>query len=138
MTNDEGLDLAEALAKYKYQPFVEKRHEQLKTVFDVTPMWLKSVARVESMLWLYYVVELVSALLEREVRRRMRQEGAGSLALYPEGRASEAPTADLVLGVLEGHRRHRLLSERGEELRRFHDPMSGAAGEVLNLVGVDR
>jgi transposase len=137
LTNDETLSLEEALGKYKYQPFVEKRHEQLKTVFDVTPMWLKSAARVESMLWLYYVVELVQALLEREVRRRMRQEGAGSLALYPEGRASEAPTADLVLGVLEGHRRHRLLSEPGEELRRFHDPVSGAAQQVLTLLGVD-
>jgi transposase len=138
LTNDETLTLKEALGKYKYQPFVEKRHEQLKTVFSVTPMWLKSVARVESMLWLYYVVELVAALLEREVRRRMRQEGKGSLALYPEGRASEAPTAGLVLGVLEGHRRHRLLSEQGEELRRFHDPVSGAAEQVLTLLGVDR
>jgi transposase len=137
LTNDETLTLKEALSKYKYQPFVEKRHEQLKTAFNVTPMWLKSVARVESMLWLYYVVELVSALLEREVRRRMRQEGVGSLALYPEGRASEAPTAELVLGVLEGHRRHRLLSDQGEELRRFHDPVSGAAQQVLTLLGVD-
>src|SRR4051812_30638004 len=137
LTNDETLTLKEALGKYKYQPFVEKRHEQLKTVFGVTPMWLKSVARVESMLWLYYVVELVAALLEREVRRRMRQEGEGSLALYPEGRASEAPTAGLVLGVLEGHRRHRLLGEQGEELRRFHDPVSDAAQQVLTLLGVD-
>src|SRR5262245_58739782 len=29
VTNDEELDLEDALAKYKYQPFVEKRHEQL-------------------------------------------------------------------------------------------------------------
>jgi transposase len=137
LTNDETLTPKEALGKYKYQPFVEKRHEQLKTGFGVAPMWLKSVARVESMLWLYYVVELVAALLEREVRRRMRQEGEGSLALYPEGRASKAPTAGLVLGVLEGHRRHRLLGEQGEELRRFHDPVSDAAQQVLTLLGVD-
>src|SRR5262249_30368430 len=43
MSNDEGLSLEEALGKYKYQPFVEKRHEQLKSVFAVAPMWLKSV-----------------------------------------------------------------------------------------------
>ena len=111
ITNDEGLSLEEALGKYKYQPFVEKRHEQLKAVFGVTPMWLKSVARVECLLWLYYVVELVQALLEREVRRRMRQAGEASLALYPEGRESVRPTAELVLGVLEGHRRYRLPDE---------------------------
>lgn len=137
MTNDEGLSLEEALGKYKYQPFVEKRHEQLKTVFCVTPMWLKSVARVESLLWLYWVVELVQALLEREVRRRMQQAGKSSLALYPEGRASEAPTAELVLGVLEGHRRHRLLDAQGRELRRFHDQVAEAAQDVLALLDVD-
>jgi transposase len=137
MTNDEGLGLEEALAKYKYQPFVEKRHEQLKAVFGVTPMWLKNVARVESLLWLYYVVELVQALLEREVRRQMRQAGEPSLALYPEGRDSTRPTAELVLAIFEGHRRHRLLDEQGRELRRFHDPLLPVAQQVLTLLGVD-
>jgi transposase len=137
MTNDESLGVAEALGKYKYQPFVEKRHEQLKTVFGVAPVWLKNSGRVASLLWLYYAVELVQALLEREVRRRMEQEGIDGLELYPEGRASEAPTAELVLNALEGHRRHRLLDDQGQELRRFHDPLSDAAQEVLDLLGVD-
>jgi transposase len=137
MTNDESLSVQEALGKYKYQPFVEKRHEQLKSVFGVTPVWLKNPGRVASLLWLYYAVELVQALLEREVRRRMEQEEVGSLTLYPERRASEAPTAQLVLNALEGHRRHRLLDEQGQELRRFHDPLSDAAQELLGLLSVD-
>ena len=113
MTNDKTLSVAEALGKYKYQPFVEKRHEQLKSVFGVMPVWLKNVGRVESLLWLYFVVELVQALLEREVRRQMAARGLASLALYPEGRPATAPTAAVVLGILEGHRRHRLLDEQG-------------------------
>ena len=138
MSNDESLSLAEALGKYKYQPFVEKRHEQLKNVFGVAPMWLKNVGRVASLLWLYYVVELVGALLEREVRRRMAEEEVTSLGLYPEGRPSEAPTAALVFDRLEGHRRHRLLDEQGEELRRFHDELTEPARDVLDLLEVDR
>jgi transposase len=138
MSNDKSLSLAEALEKYKYQPFVEKRHEQLKNVFGVAPMWLKNVGRVASLLWLYYVVELVGALVEREVRRRMAEEEVASLALYPEGRSSEAPTAALVFDRLEGHRRHRLLDEQGMELRRFHDELAEPAREVLDLLGVDR
>lgn len=137
LTNDETLSLAEALAKYKYQPFVEKRHEELKSVFAVTPMWLKNAGRVESLLWLYYVVEMVSALVERELRRRMAAEGLGSLALYPEGRGSSAPTAGLVLSVLDGQRRHRLLTEQGQELRRFQDTLPEAAQEVLRLLGIE-
>jgi transposase len=137
MTNEETLSLAEALGKYKYQPFVEKRHEQLKSVFGVMPVWLKNVGRVESLLWLYFVVELVQALLEREVRRQMGERGLASLALYPEGRPHEAPTAAVVLGALKGHRRHRLLDEQGQELRRFHDQLPQAAEQVLRLLGVD-
>jgi transposase len=137
MTNDEKLGLVEALQQYKYQPFVEKRHEQLKSVFGVAPVWLKNVGRVASLLWLYYVVELVGALLEREVRQQMGQEGLASLALYPEGRACEAPTAEVVFAILEGQRRHRLLDEQGIELRRFHDELPEAAHDLLRLLGVD-
>jgi transposase len=137
MTNDKELSVAEALHKYKYQPFVEKRHEQLKSVFGVAPVWLKNVGRVASLLWLYYVVELVQALLEREVRLRMEQAGVASLALYPERRHSEGPTAQLVINALEGQRRHRLLDEHGQELRRFHDELPDAAQEVLELLDID-
>ncbi len=100
-------------------------------------MWLKNPGRVESLLWLYYVVELVQALLEREVRRQMEEAEVDSLALYPERRHSEAPTAQLVINALEGHRRHRLLDEQGHELRRFYDELADAAQEVLELLGVD-
>ena len=136
MTNDEDLSPEEALGKYKYQPFVEKRHEQLKSGFGVTPMWLKNTGRVASLLWLYFVVELVQALVEREVRRRMADNRVASLALYPERRASEVPTAALVFNALEGLRRHRLLDEQGQELRRFHDELPAAGQEVLELLGV--
>jgi transposase len=136
MTNDAQLGLKDTLLKYKYQPFVEKRHEQLKSGFGVMPMWLKNVGRVESLLWLYYVVELVNALVEREVRKRMTQTGRNSLPLYPEGRPSEAPTTSLVFDVLEGTRRHRLLNAAGEELRRFHDPLSDVGQQVLRLLNI--
>ena len=102
MTNDKHLSVAEALAKYKYQPYAEKRHEQLKSVFGVRPVWLKSASRVESLLWLYHVVELIQALLEREVRQHMDQEEIESLPLYPEDRQSPVPTAELVLRSSKG------------------------------------
>ena len=106
-------------------------------MFGVAPVWLKNVGRIESLLWLYYVVELVGALVEREVRRRMGKQGRASLPLYPEGRPCEAPTANVAFGVLEGHRRHRLLDGQGRELRRFHDELPQAARELLALLEVD-
>jgi len=52
---------------------------------------------VASLLWLYFVVELVQALVEREVRQQMRPRGLKRLNLYPEGRGCTAPTAGLIL-----------------------------------------
>ena len=66
----------------------------------------------------------------------MEQEKVDSLALYPERRHSAAPTAELVINALEGHRRHRLLDEQGKELRRFYDALPDAAQDVLELLGV--
>jgi hypothetical protein len=67
----------------------------------------------------------------------MAAAAVADLALYPEGRPSEAPTAELVINALEGHRRHRLLDEQGQALRRFPDDLPQAAQEVLHLLGID-
>jgi transposase len=137
MTNDKGLGLRDALEKYKYQPYAEKRHEQLKSVFAVRPVWLKNAKRVESLLWLYHLVELVQALVEREIRRQMEAAGMRSLPLYPEQRPSREPTSELVLNALQGLRRHRLLDEQGQEIYRFHDPVSDVARTVLELLQIN-
>jgi transposase len=137
MSNDQSLSLKDALQKYKFQPYAEKRHQQLKSVFDVRPVWLKNAKRVESFLWLYHMVELVQALLEREVRRQMRRAEIESLPLHPEKRPSAKPTSELVLKALRGHRRHRLLDQQGLEIYRFHDPVSEVAQTVLELLSID-
>jgi transposase len=138
MTNDKGVSLVEALRKYKYQPYAEKRHEQLKSVFGVRPVWLKQAKRVESLLWLYHVVELIQALLEREVRRHMEQGKIASLPLYPEKRHSAAPTAELVLGILQGHRRYRMLDEQGQAILTFHDQIPDVAQQILDFLRISR
>jgi transposase len=136
ISNDGALCLKDALAKYKYQPFLEKRFEQLKTVFEVMPMWLKKPERIAGLLFIHYVVLLVQALLEREVRQKMAQQQIATLPLYPEQRPTSKPTTELVLAAFEGLRRHRLCSSEGEILHAFHDPLSPVARQLLLLLGV--
>jgi transposase len=137
ISNDASLSLRTALQKYKYQPYAGKRHQQLKSVFAVRPVWLKNAKRVESLLWLYHLVELVQSLLEREVRERMKEARIESLPLRPENRECTKPTSELILQVLEGRRRHRLVNAEGGEVYRFYDPVSEAGQSVLGLLGVD-
>jgi len=137
ITNDKDLTLQDALDKYKYQPFLEKRNQQLKSVLAVAPVFLKKPQRVASLLCVYFLALLVYALIEREVRRQMRLRKIDSLPLYPEERLCKAPTADLVFSAFAGLRRHRLLNPDGEILKTFYDPLPPACRTILELLNID-
>jgi len=130
-------DLKQVLLWYKYQPHLEKRFEQLKTVFNVRPVFLKKVERVESFLVLYFITLIVEALIERQLRRGMKMAGVAELPLYPEQRLCKAPTAERILELFGGLRRHRLL-QGGKEVARFQDKLPTSGTEVLDLLGVNR
>ena len=89
------LELAplELLHVYKRQPSIEKRFSQLKTDFEVAPVYLKSVHRIQALLCVYFFALLVEALVERELRQAMRRRGVDALPMYPEGRTSRWPWA---------------------------------------------
>jgi transposase len=137
ITNSPTFTLKDALDKYKYQPFLEKRHQQLKSVLEVAPVFLKKPERVASLLLLYFVSLLVYALIERELRQCMLDEKVDELHLYPEMRPTMRPTADLALSGFLGWRRHHLLDATGTLLRMFHDPLPSEARMVLRLLAVD-
>jgi transposase len=81
----------------------------LKTEFAVAPVYLKEVTRIQALLCLYFLVLLVEALLERELRRAMARRGVESLPMYPEGRACRCPTTPRLIEVFENIQRHRLV-----------------------------
>ena len=130
------LEPLELLQTYKYQSFVEKRHEQLKTAAEVVPVNFKSVERIEAFLFFYFVAVLLHALIERHVRTAMKQRDLRSIPLYPEGRKCSAPTADKILALFEPLRRHRLL-RRDKLVETFYDELSDIQRLVLELLDID-
>jgi len=135
ITNDNNMSANDMLQKYKYQPQLEKRHEQLKTVCEVMPVLLKSVVRIESLLTVYFLALLVSALIEREIRRAMKNRGIVSLPLYPEERLCRAPTADRLFDLFGNLKKHRLFD--GDKLVQLFQPtLSDLQKKVLSLLGV--
>jgi transposase len=137
VTNMAGEEMPplELLRIYKYQPFVEKRHEQLKTAAEVVPVNYKSVERIEAFLFLYFLAQTMHALIERQVRRAMKKRDLRSIPLYPEERECRAPTADKILDLFEPLRRHRLF-DGTEQVRTFWDPLSDVQCQVLDLLEV--
>jgi transposase len=109
ITNDRNLSEQALLLAYKGQPAIEKRFEQFKTEFEVAPVYLKEVSRIQALLCLYFLVLLVQALLERELRRAMPRHQVESLPIYPEGRACRHPTTPQLIELFENVQRHGLI-----------------------------
>jgi hypothetical protein len=64
--NDRNLTAAQVLEAHKGQPTIEKRFEQIKTVHEIAPVFLKNPGRIEALFTLYFLALLVQALIERE------------------------------------------------------------------------
>lgn len=125
----------QVLLHYKQQAYLEKRHEQLKTVLEIAPVFLKTPERIEAFVFIYFVSLLLHALLERQVRQAMQVHALGSLPIYPETRECEKPTAEKVLALFESLRRHRLLQAENV-MATFYDPLSEVQQQVLALLNV--
>lgn len=135
VTNCDDLAPGDVLKKYKYQPHLEKRHEQLKTVYAVAPVLLKNEGRVEALLLLYFVALLLQALIERQLRNAMKAEKLEMLPLYFEERDCRAPTASRVLEVFDTVQRHQLVD--GSTVRqRFGPDLTALHRDLLRLIGV--
>jgi len=137
MTNVTNPSLREILEIYKFQPYLEKRNSQLKSVLEVVPVWLKSPERIASFLTLVFLALLVSSLIERETRKVMAANGLASLPIYPEERECQRPTAEKVLQLFDGIRRSRLF-EDGNLVESFWDKLNSTQTEVLRLLSISR
>ncbi len=136
LTNDPDLTAAALLDAYKSkQPLVEKRHDLLKNVEAATPMYLKSISRIEAVLALHFVALLVHALLEREVRRAMARREITELPLYPEDRDCRAPSTDRILETFAPLQRH-LLSKADRVVQRFDPELTELQRKLLVLLGI--
>lgn len=135
LTNAHDLTPREVLEAHKRQPAIERRFEELKSVYEIAPVFLQNEGRIEAFFFVYFVALLVQALIEREVRRAMRREGIRDLPLYPEARCSRRPTAEQILRLFSLVERHVLLVE--EQVARVFEPeLTDLQKHVLRLLGV--
>ena len=134
LTNDRKLSAEEVLRAYKRQPLIEKRFSQFKTDFAVAPVYLKDVARIQGLLTVYFFVLLVQTLLERELRRKMAQQGLQSVPLYPEGRACSRPTTYRLLEIFELVQRHVLTKTDSDEPEIFVTELTPLQRQIITLL----
>jgi transposase len=135
LSNDSKLTPAQVLEAHKGQPAIEKRFEQIKTVHEIAPVFLKNPHRIEALFTLYFLALLVQALIERELRLAMKRERLKELPLYPEQRSCKRPTTEQILRLFSLAERHTLM--RGDRIAQvFPAELTDLQRQVLGLLGV--
>jgi transposase len=135
LTNDRSLSPTQVLEAHKGQPRIEKRFEQIKSVHEIAPVFLKNEGRIEALFTLYFLALLVQALIERELRLAMQRERIVELPIYPEQRPCRRPTTEQILRLFSLAERHTLVSE-GRALQVFSPELTELQRQVLSLLGV--
>jgi transposase len=135
VTNVADFSELELLQAYKRQPVIEKRFSQLKTDFEVAPVYLKAVHRIQSLLCVYFFVLLLEALVERQLRQAMYSSEIEALPMYPEGRACRWPTTRRVIDLFESVQRH-TLEHHGQPVEVLVTELNRLQRKILKLLGL--
>jgi len=119
---------------YKFQPFIEKRHTQLKTYQEIAPVYLKKPERVVAFLHIHVMALMVTSLIERTIRLAMRKKGIDSLPIYPENRSCKSPTMFDIARLFQYVERYEV--SVGEDAMVFPARLTKTQKEVLALLEV--
>ena len=130
------LSALEVLKKYKYQPHLEKRHFLCKSVLEVSPVFLKNNDRIEALMLVCFVAQLVAALMERAVRQNMARCAIKALPILPEGRYSKTPTWTQILEAFAPRTKEEL-HEKDQLIHVFIDPLTELQQTLLQLLEID-
>jgi len=126
----------EVLKKYKYQPRLEKRHFLGKSVLEISPVFLKKNTRIEALMFICFIAQLVAALIERALRQNMVRRRIKAIPILPESRYSKTPSYAQVLDTFALRAKHELY-ENDLLLKSFVDPLSEIQSTVLDLLDID-
>jgi transposase len=131
-----SLSALDVLKKYKYQPFLEKRHALFKGALQVAPVFLKNNDRIEALMLVYFLTQLLTALMERTVRQNMAKEKIAALPILPEGRDSKSPTVEQIFNQFADCQCIQITQD-GEVIKSVRTPLTDLQQLLLHLLEVE-
>lgn len=135
LTTDQNLSALETLKAYKFQPRLEKRFMQFKSVHNAAPLLFKKIERVESIMFLFFNALIVQALIERTIRNTMKDNTIESIPLYPENRICYHPTTAKTFDAFADIAVY-CLSKKGQIVQTMQDSLSDLNKTILSLLGL--
>jgi len=123
------------LEAYKFQPRLEKRFCQFKSVHRAAPLLFKKITRVEANMFVFFIALLIQALLERELRKKLAERGSPPLKLYPEDRDAPHPTTSQLFKTFDRLSTY-AITEEGRFCEEYHDELNETQRTVLSLLDI--
>jgi transposase len=131
---DEKITSKKILETYKYQPFLEKRHSQLKTWQVITPVLFKKGSRVVSYIHMNVMALMVASLIEREIRKSMKENIIEKIAIYPDGKSCQYPTLYGIVRLFNDIEKYEV--EINKEKTYFPARLDKTQQQVLKLLSI--
>ena len=135
LCTDQTLTAKAALEAYKYQPRLEKRFYQLKTVHLAAPTLFKKIERVEAMMLLFFLALILQAVIEREVRKQMNASKIKALSIYPEHRLAYHPTTAKIFDRFHDISTYQIKT-KDRVVEEYRDELTDLQKEILTLLGM--
>jgi len=135
LTTDPDISPKEALLAYKYQPNLEKRFSQFKSIHNAAPIFFKKIERVEANMFLFFISLILQALIEREVRNKMVEYKLEYLNVYPESREAVHPTTNKICDRFSQISTYEIVEEGGV-IERYQDELSELHLSILEMLGI--
>ncbi len=86
-------------------------------------------------MFLFFVALIIQALIEREVRKRMNEEGRKVLSIYPEEREAAHPTTHKMLDRFELLSTYSLLEDE-QVVEEFKDDLTETQKLLLSYLDI--
>ncbi len=135
LSTDEQLSSKDVLQAYKYQPNLEKRFTQFKSIHHAAPLLFKKIERVEANMFAFFIALMIQALLEREVRRKMKEQNIKALKIYPEEREARSPTTCRVLNVFDIISTYQI-TEKSRVVEEYKDDLNDTQKTILEFLDI--
>ena len=135
LCTDKSMSAKETLKAYKYQPRLEKRFTQFKSNHNAAPLLFKKIERIEANMFLFFISLILQALIERSIRKRIKDDRIIGLEVYPEERITPYPTTNKVLNVFESISAS-LVFQGAKTVEEFKDELTETQQTILNFLGI--
>jgi len=134
LATDPEITPKDALLAYKYQPRLEKRFTQFKSVHNAAPLFFKRIERVEGIMFLFFISLMIQAVIEREVRLKMEEKNIAALPVYPEHRIAYHPTTAKIFDRFDGLSLYKL--KQNGVLKILRDDLSVLQKKIITILGI--